>query len=77
MNNDSVAKHDKTTAVSVKEELGHAQIEFQFTADASMRTVVSFRKLLSNNGFEEQTDDSGIGETLRWEWDKSNLSRDE
>lgn len=73
---DNVARHSETTDVKTEEELGWATIEFRFAHDATLLTARNLHEKLIMEGWEEVDSESGLRETVRYEWDKSVLTED-
>lgn len=74
---DAVASRDDLTVVERHEELGYAMIGFTWNDDASMKAVKGVDHFLTSSGFEELDSDSELGGTMRYEWDKQNLTERE
>lgn len=70
----AVMDHPATEVVEFEEELGHAELVFRWSPDASVQALKGLDHTLTAAGWEEQTEDSTIGDAIRYEWDKMRLS---
>lgn len=70
----AVADHPATNNAKIEEELGHARLEFEWSVDASIQSLKGLDQTLTSAGWEEQTDESHIGDTIIYEWDKMYLT---
>lgn len=70
----AVADHPSTTDVDIEEELGHARLEFKWSVEASIQSLKGLDQTLTSSGWEEQTEESQIGDTIIYVWDKMYLT---
>lgn len=71
---ENVERRGDTRIERIDEELGHAELRFRFTGEATLKSVRAIHKNLTDAGFEEQREESTIGGTAVYTWDKKNLS---